>query len=121
MSLERWRPAFVHRSPELDGLRGVAILLVVINHVLKGVAPHERPLIPGWTSAIPGGGYLGVQLFFVLSGFLITTILLSERARTGTISLRKFYVRRIRRLVPALAVACVACTLVAVIRLHGHE
>jgi peptidoglycan/LPS O-acetylase OafA/YrhL len=72
--------------PALDGLRGVAILLVL------GV--HTRDLIPG--------GLLGVDLFFVLSGFLITSILLAERARTGTVSLRAFYRRRALRLVPAL-------------------
>src|SRR5690348_1727140 len=75
--------------PALDGLRGVAILLVVGRHYFN---------TPG------GGGAIGVGLFFVLSGFLITTLLLEEHARTGGIRLRAFYTRRARRLVPALVV-----------------
>jgi peptidoglycan/LPS O-acetylase OafA/YrhL len=71
--------------PAFDGLRGVAIALVVANHV-------------GWL----GGGFLGVDIFFVLSGFLITTLLLEEWARDRAVSLRAFYVRRARRLLPAL-------------------
>ena len=74
--------------PALDGLRGIAIAIVVAYHAY------------GW----PYGGWLGVDLFFVLSGFLITTLLLEERAATGAIHLRAFYVRRARRLLPALAV-----------------
>jgi peptidoglycan/LPS O-acetylase OafA/YrhL len=73
--------------PALDGLRGVAIALVVSHHFF------------GW----PFGGSLGVDLFFCLSGFLITTLLLEERAATGVVSLRGFYIRRARRLFPALA------------------
>jgi peptidoglycan/LPS O-acetylase OafA/YrhL len=72
-------------QPALDGLRGVAIALVVVSHV------HWVP-----------GGFLGVDVFFVLSGFLITTLLLEEWGRTGTIRLRAFYLRRARRLLPAL-------------------
>jgi peptidoglycan/LPS O-acetylase OafA/YrhL len=74
------------RVPALDGLRGVAILLVVGRHAFL------TPI---------GGGY-GVDLFFVLSGFLITSLLLAERDATGTIGFRHFYARRARRLVPAL-------------------
>lgn len=75
--------------PALDGLRGIAIALVVAFHYTGGSIPL-------------GGGY-GVDLFFVLSGFLITTLLLEERAATGRIRLRSFYLRRARRLLPALA------------------
>jgi len=119
--VETWRPSFVQRSPQLDGLRGIAILLVFVNHVLSGVAPHDRPLIPGLWNPVTGGGYLGVQLFFVLSGFLITTILLAEWQRTGGISLKNFYLRRVRRLVPALGLALLAYGIYAAVRLHGHE
>jgi peptidoglycan/LPS O-acetylase OafA/YrhL len=73
--------------PALDGLRGLAIAAVVGVHYFD------------W----PPGGELGVDLFFVLSGFLITTLLLEERGK-GPISLRRFYRRRARRLLPALAV-----------------
>ena len=72
----------------LDAVRGVAILLVL------GV--HSNQLLPS--------GDLGVDLFFVLSGFLITSLIVSEHARTGGVSLRSFYARRARRLTPALAV-----------------
>ena len=72
--------------PSLDGLRAVAILLVV--------AVLPRSWLPG--------GTLGVDLFFVLSGFLITTLLLEERGATGDVSLPHFYARRALRLLPAL-------------------
>ena len=74
--------------PALDGLRGIAILLVL--------AVHTRTLLPG--------GRLGVDLFFVLSGFLITVLLVQEWGRGGSISLRAFYRRRMLRLAPAMAV-----------------
>lgn len=76
------------RIPVLDGLRGFAILLVVAHHQLIPV-----PL---------SGGFLGVDLFFVLSGFLITTLLVEEFDAAGSISLRRFYTRRVLRLAPAL-------------------
>jgi peptidoglycan/LPS O-acetylase OafA/YrhL len=72
--------------PALDGLRGIAILLVFGCHFMG------EPL----------GGAYGVDLFFVLSGFLITTLLLEERSASGRIGLGGFYVRRARRLLPAL-------------------
>ena len=78
--------------PALDGLRGVAVLLVLAVHA----------------TGFPPGGHLGVDLFFVLSGFLITTLLLEERADTGRLSLRDFYGRRARRLLPALVLLLAA-------------
>lgn len=74
----------------LDGLRGVAVLLVL--------AGHAR--VPGFVL----GGDVGVEVFFVLSGFLITTLLLEEHATTSEVDLRRFYLRRARRLLPALVV-----------------
>ena len=85
--------------PELDGLRGIAIIVVLIHHQL--------------TSLSLKGGFLGVDLFFVLSGFLITGLLLSEFEHTGSISIRKFYMRRVLRLGPALALYLIACVIVA--------
>lgn len=76
-----------HR-PSLDGLRGGAIALVVIAHTGA----------PGLSAA----GGVGVTMFFVLSGFLITGLLLQEQHATGHVDLRAFYVRRARRIVPAL-------------------
>ncbi len=60
-------------------------------------------LVPEWAGRWFSGGYLGVDIFFVLSGFLITTLLFEERDRSGAISLRAFYARRARRLLPAVA------------------
>jgi peptidoglycan/LPS O-acetylase OafA/YrhL len=89
--------------PALDGLRGLAILLVVAFHAT------------GW----PYGGPYGVDLFFVLSGFLITTLLLEEYAETGTVRLRRFYSRRARRLLPAVSVMLAAYLLYGA--LYGRD
>jgi peptidoglycan/LPS O-acetylase OafA/YrhL len=80
----------------LDGLRAVAVLAVVLYH-----------LNVGWAS----GGLLGVGVFFVLSGYLITDLLLAERERRGAIALGRFWLRRARRLLPALWVMLVVVTL----------
>ena len=82
----------------LDGLRALAIGAVMIFH-----------LDPDW---LPGG-FLGVDIFFVISGFLITTLLVRERERDGSIDLRGFWTRRARRLLPALLVVVPACILIA--------
>ncbi|MEZ5382317.1 MAG: acyltransferase [Microthrixaceae bacterium] len=79
-------PKLRHRNA-LDGIRGIAVLTVVFFH-----------LELGWMS----GGYLGVDVFFVLSGFLITTLLLREWNEHGRIDLKRFWVRRARRLLPAM-------------------
>src|SRR6476661_4253525 len=76
------------RRPALDALRGFAVLLVVVSHSV-------------WSD--PGsGGPVGVTLFFVLSGFLITRLLIEEQHSTGGVSLRSFWLRRAARLLPAL-------------------
>lgn len=95
-----------HR-PELDGIRGLAILLVLGTHIHR--------------SFMSGGGVAGVTLFFVLSGYLITGILV-RAIDDGRFSLRAFYGRRIRRLWPALAVMLlVACAIWAARgELAGH-
>jgi peptidoglycan/LPS O-acetylase OafA/YrhL len=87
-------------QPALDGVRGVAIALVVLFHYPWGVR-HPGNL---FGNNPVHGGFLGVDAFFVLSGFLITTLLLQEHARFGRVSLRHFYARRALRLLPALAV-----------------
>jgi peptidoglycan/LPS O-acetylase OafA/YrhL len=81
--------------PQLDGLRGMAVILVVVGHLLQFWKP------PG-TRLGEGLAQFGVMLFFVLSGFLITSILLRERLNTDRIDLPAFYWRRILRLAPAL-------------------
>jgi peptidoglycan/LPS O-acetylase OafA/YrhL len=73
--------------PELDGIRAIAILLVYAHHL-------KQPLLPG--------GFLGVDIFFVLSGFLITHLLLGEWQRKSSISIKYFFARRALRLLPAL-------------------
>ncbi len=83
--------------PSLDGLRGVAILLVLVSHA-AGTANFPLPEAGMWY-AMQGG--VGVDVFFVISGFLITTLLLRERDKTGTVSLRGFYARRALRILPA--------------------
>ncbi|MEO8247670.1 MAG: acyltransferase family protein [Chloroflexota bacterium] len=86
--------------PDLEGLRAVAVLLVL--------AFHAR--VPGI-----GGGFVGVDVFFVLSGFLITRLLLRERSQSGTISLPTFYARRARRLLPASLFVLLVTLVAAVI------
>ncbi|CAN5677774.1 acyltransferase family protein [soil metagenome] len=88
--------ARLRHVPALDGLRGAAVVAVVAFH-----AGHLT------------GGYLGVDLFFVLSGYLITSLLLVERSATGRISVRDFYARRFRRLLPALLVVLAVVGVVA--------
>ena len=84
--------------PSLDGLRGVSILAVMSYHL-----------------GLIRGGFLGVDIFFVLSGFLITTLLTDEWIRSGSISFRKFYMRRALRLLPALVVLAITCDFATVI------
>ena len=86
------RRAFEYR-PHLDGLRTLAVYLVVIFH-----AGADRF----------SGGFIGVDLFFVLSGYLVTHVLISDLWSSGSVSLPRFYSRRVRRLLPAAVVALVA-------------
>jgi peptidoglycan/LPS O-acetylase OafA/YrhL len=82
--------------PELDGFRGLAVLLVLVGHSFE----FSNAALAGAGSAL---AQLGVMLFFVLSGFLITGILYRERVETGGVNLLNFYARRTLRLAPALA------------------
>jgi peptidoglycan/LPS O-acetylase OafA/YrhL len=85
----------VKRIPSLDGLRAISISLVCIGH-LTHAGPVPKFLTPY--------SLTGVRIFFVISGYLITTILLAERSQTSTIDLRQFYIRRAYRILPAAAV-----------------
>jgi peptidoglycan/LPS O-acetylase OafA/YrhL len=80
----------------IQGLRAVAVALVVLNHLV------------GW----PSGGFIGVDVFFVISGFLITRLMLREVATTGRVSIREFYARRMRRIFP-MAMIVLGVTVVA--------
>jgi len=86
------------RIPSLDGMRAVAIGVVILAHALGTVPFLTRSQVYHITGNL---GPLGVRLFFVISGFLITSILLRELHQTGTISLRRFYLRRAFRIFPA--------------------
>lgn len=85
-------PVVFEHTPALDGVRGIAILAVMIYH-LDWLMPSIKPYVTG--------GFLGVDIFFVLSGFLITSILLGEYEKTSTLNLKRFYIRRCLRLIPA--------------------
>src|SRR4029079_4475935 len=78
---------------DIQGLRAVAVLAVIADHLAH------------W----PSGGFVGVDVFFVISGYLITALLLSEHGRTGTLTSIGFYVRRCKRIMPA-AVLVLATT-----------
>jgi peptidoglycan/LPS O-acetylase OafA/YrhL len=82
------------RYAGLDGMRAVAVALVVVYHLFPAMLPS---------------GFIGVDVFFVISGFLITSLLLREHARTGRIRLVGFWRRRARRLLPALALVVGVC------------
>src|ERR1700704_4039577 len=86
--------------PDLEGLRAIAVVLVLLYHA-------DVPRVTG--------GYVGVDVFFVLSGFLITGLLLRELDGTGTISLASFYARRVRRLLPAVALLIVVTVAASVV------
>ena len=84
----------------LDGLRAIAVIVVVLFHLTPGAMV---------------GGYLGVDIFFVVSGFIITRLLLIEHVSTGGIRLRDFWRRRARRLLPALVVLLLVCSSAALL------
>lgn len=93
-------------QPALDGVRAAAVVAVLIFHSAPGVLR---------------GGFLGVDAFFVLSGFLITTLLLAERERRGTIRLAAFWGRRARRLLPALILVVAAVAVAAPVMVPPEE
>jgi peptidoglycan/LPS O-acetylase OafA/YrhL len=90
--------------PSLDGLRAISISIVLVSHA-------------GYGSVVPGG--LGVTIFFFLSGYLITTLLMDERERSGHINIGKFYLRRVFRLFPPLLVTLVIADSLVILGLLG--
>ena len=84
--------------PEIDGLRAIAVFAVILYHaqiIILGNQPFK-------------GGFIGVDIFFVISGYLITSIILKEIVTTGSISFKYFYERLTRRILPALLVMLVS-------------
>jgi peptidoglycan/LPS O-acetylase OafA/YrhL len=94
----------------LDGLRAIAILAVLWHH-------HAENAVPGWN--ITKHGFLGVDLFFTISGFLIVTLLLRERRRKDSISLRDFYIRRFLRIFPPYYLVLLVAGTVAFLKPGG--
>lgn len=82
----------MHHRNDIEALRALAVSVVLVFHALPAMLP---------------GGFLGVDIFFVVSGYLITLLLITEHTRTGQVSWKRFYTRRIKRLGPALAVTIV--------------
>lgn len=94
--------------PGIDGLRAVSVLAVLVYHYFElGQAGGLGGPMHNWMP----GGFMGVEVFFVVSGYLITALALAERRRTGRVALGAFWLRRARRLLPALALmlAVVVC------------
>jgi peptidoglycan/LPS O-acetylase OafA/YrhL len=91
--------------PDIDGLRAVAVLAVVAFHAF-----------PSWVR----GGFIGVDVFFVISGYLISTIIF-ENLNKGTFSFSEFYVRRIKRIFPALLIVLIACFVLGWFALLANE
>ena len=95
--------------PDVQGLRAIAILLALVYHA--GIPPFS-------------GGYVGIEVFFVISGFVITGLLLRERESTGHTSLRNFYGRRARRIIPMATLVIIVTVIVtyhSLGTLVGHE
>jgi peptidoglycan/LPS O-acetylase OafA/YrhL len=105
MTVQRESYTTPRRLPSLDGIRGVAILLVMLSHaeMTEGLSTLE------WMARL---GDFGVKVFFVLSGFLITTLLVNERRQSGRIAIGRFAIRRAFRIVPA-AYVFIFCILAA--------
>ncbi|MDQ0868580.1 peptidoglycan/LPS O-acetylase OafA/YrhL [Arthrobacter sp. V1I9] len=93
------------KRPDIQGLRAIAVLAVIFDHLVH------------W----PSGGFVGVDVFFVISGFLITGLLLREHDRTGTISFSGFYRRRARRILPASVVVLAVTALVGFFLLNASR
>jgi peptidoglycan/LPS O-acetylase OafA/YrhL len=91
--------------PEIDGLRAIAVAVVVAFHAELGLAP---------------GGYIGVDVFFVISGYLITSLIVAD-VEAGRFSILSFYERRIRRIFPALLAVVAVCLVVGYWRLTPDD
>jgi peptidoglycan/LPS O-acetylase OafA/YrhL len=113
------RPEAVpRRIASLDGLRAVSILIVLLGHAARGVGA------PDWLWPLRDLGLLGVFLFFTISGFIITLLMLRERRRRGRIGLAAFWQRRAWRILPPFAAACAgigACAALGLMQWHWQS
>ena len=82
----------INYRPDIDGLRAIAVISVIFYHADNSIKNFK----------ILSGGFVGVDIFFVISGFLITSIILKELINTGSFSFKNFYIRRIKRIIPVL-------------------
>ncbi len=98
-------PSLSH-IPAIQGLRAIAVTLVVLAHAKVELF---------------SGGFVGVDIFFVLSGYLITGVLLKEKEVTGNIQLAKFFSRRMKRLLPAVLVVVAVTAVLAKLILSNYE
>lgn len=117
--MEKIPPFKLGYRPALDGLRGIAVLSVLALHAL--IPPPPIAFIRDHMRTVWMGGFLGVDMFFVLSGFLITALMIQEMDRTGTVSLTRFYIRRALRLLPVLFVFLVVGLLFVIIFRSADE
>ena len=101
------------RIKELDGLRGISVLFVIAFHTTNYSGYFA--LSGGLESILVNLGAVGVQVFFVISGFIITQLLMAEHRRTGQISLKGFYTRRFFRIIPAYGVYSISILLLAAV------
>lgn len=121
MSGDTLKPGLTHaRIPSLDGLRAVSITMVLLGH-LEGTRYFPKLQVHRWLGDM---AHLGVLIFFVISGFLITSLLMGERQKTGTTSLAKFYLRRVIRIFPAFyafILMMIVASYLGWIRLSGSD
>src|SRR5689334_25411646 len=94
-------------QPGLDGLRAIAVVAVMLYHAQMNMPSSWMP-----------GGFVGVEVFFVISGYLITLLLISEHLRTQRVDLGQFWLRRARRLLPALFALLVVT--MGIVGIGGH-
>lgn len=104
------------RIPSLDGLRALSVLAVMLGHTLRPFEFYQPNRI---TELVINLAPLGVTVFFCISGFVITSLLVGEQEQTGTISLRAFYTRRVLRIFPAFYVYWAVTAIVALVSGHG--
>ena len=115
-------PSWLRRGqiPALDGLRAIAVLLVLLTHCVQTSGFPEWPLL----QYVSHKGTIGVDIFFVISGFLITTLLVRELDREGRVQLKRFYFRRFLRIMPAyvgLMIAVAVCQRAGYFELQSRD